>query len=130
MTGTRNNHQLSFQQLRREDLTVLGKQIVRPPNQKLGHERNQLFELFLACFLLFRRGIRISSLQDSILKILPKLQSRTQDTRIRKVQKGEVFSQIILNWRAGEQNASLNVDGTESGISVVLGILESMCFVC
>ena len=116
--------------MRREDLTVLGKQIIRPPNQELGHERNQLLQLLLAGFLLFRRSIGISSLQNSILEILPKLQPRTQDTRIRKVQKGEVFSQIILNWRAGEQDASLDIDGIESGVGVVLCILESMCFVC
>lgn len=91
--------------------TVLGQQIVRPPDDKLVHHGDELFELLLTSLLLLVCGIQVSPFEDDVFVVLSKFKSGAEDSGIRKAEQRVVFGEIVLHWCAGEQDATLDVDG-------------------
>jgi hypothetical protein len=94
-------------------LTILGQQVIRPPNDKFADQYSQIFQFRIALLLFLVTSISVSSSQNLVLKVLAKVQASTEIGRIGKVEKRKVFREVVLDRRARKDDAALAVDGCE-----------------
>lgn len=117
-------------------LTVLGKKIVRPPDHELPCSTGELLQLAVRLGSFQLRRIRISTSADGELVVLPEVESSPKVSGVGEVEESEELGEIVLeekdgmggqlafdfekggetnlNGSSGEDDSTLDVDGSES----------------
>src|SRR5258708_21800066 len=113
----------------RERLTILGEQLVRPPNDKGSDQGAEFLELLFTFRLDSIRSIRIASSNDYVLKVPAEVGFGAQEIGVGKVKQREVFGKVVLDRSTGENNSSLDLEACESGEGERIAVLQSVTFV-
>lgn len=102
------------------ELTVLGQKIVRAANDELVDLLAQLLERNVAPLLLLVSRFTISALGNGHLELAVKVVLRAEVSRVAKAEQAEVLVEVVLNWRARQNHASLAIDRVEGRVRLVV----------
>lgn len=77
--------------------TVFGEEIVGAADDELRYDTTEFLEFLLALCFDSIGGVRITTTDDGILKVLAEVILGTEEIGVCKVQKREVFREIVLH---------------------------------
>ena len=93
-----------------DERTVLREKIIRSANDKLGNHLAELLQFLLAGGLHVISSVCVTTSNDSVLKVLPKIVLRPQEIRICKAKQRKVFRKIILRWGSARGPRLLSIE--------------------
>ena len=111
------------------DWKVLGQDVVRSSDNELVDFRKKLRQALVAFLQIRICASRISTSQDRYLILLSELQPCAQIPRIGEIQQSEVLRQIVLDRRARQNDALLDVQTIERLERLTLAILQAMALI-